>query len=83
MMKRRLLKNQDKKVVIQVKRMKENDQEKDTSINSTNNVNAFSTNEVNAVGRKASIKLPDETNMPALEDIVYSNDDEDIGAEAA
>ncbi|GJS45914.1 putative ribonuclease H-like domain-containing protein [Tanacetum coccineum] len=37
---------------------------------------------INAVGRKASIKLPDEPNMPILEDIVYSDDDEDIGAEA-
>ncbi|GJS87481.1 putative ribonuclease H-like domain-containing protein [Tanacetum coccineum] len=58
------------------------DQEKDASVNSTNNVNTASTNEVNAVGRKASIKLPDEPNMPALEDIVYSDDDEDVGAEA-
>ncbi|GKB83000.1 ribonuclease H-like domain-containing protein [Tanacetum coccineum] len=58
------------------------DQEKDASVNSTNNVNATSTNEVNAVGRKASIKLPDEPNMPALEDIVYSDDDEDVGAKA-
>ncbi|GJZ52077.1 putative ribonuclease H-like domain-containing protein [Tanacetum coccineum] len=29
-----------------------------------------------------SIELPDEPNMPALEDIVYSDDDEDVGAEA-
>ncbi|GJW01688.1 putative ribonuclease H-like domain-containing protein [Tanacetum coccineum] len=58
------------------------DQEKDASVNSTNNVNAASTNEVNVVGRKASIKLPDDPNMPALEDIVYSDDDEDVGAEA-
>ncbi|GKE48101.1 ribonuclease H-like domain-containing protein, partial [Tanacetum coccineum] len=35
-------------------------QEKDASVNITNNVNAASTNEVNIVGRKASIKLPDE-----------------------
>ncbi|GKE82110.1 putative ribonuclease H-like domain-containing protein [Tanacetum coccineum] len=58
------------------------DQEKDASVNSTNNVNAASTNEVNDVGRKASIELPDEPNMHALEDIVYSDDDEDVGAEA-
>ncbi|GJT53440.1 retrovirus-related pol polyprotein from transposon TNT 1-94 [Tanacetum coccineum] len=58
------------------------DQEKDASVNSTNNVNAASTNEVNDVGRKASIELPDDPNMPALEDIVYSDDDEDVGAEA-
>ncbi|GKC46935.1 putative ribonuclease H-like domain-containing protein, partial [Tanacetum coccineum] len=60
------------------------DQEKDASVNNTNNVNAASTNEVNDVGSKASIKLPDEPNMSTLEDIVYSDDsdDEDVGAEA-
>ncbi|GJU50110.1 putative ribonuclease H-like domain-containing protein [Tanacetum coccineum] len=57
------------------------DQEKDDSVNNTNNVNAASTNEVNVVGRKVSIELPDEPNTPALEDIVYSDDDEDVGAE--
>ncbi|GJY83444.1 putative ribonuclease H-like domain-containing protein [Tanacetum coccineum] len=59
-----------------------NDQEKDDNVNSTNNVNAASTNEVNAVGRKSSIELPDDPNMPELEDIVYSDDDEDVGTEA-
>ncbi|GJR62750.1 putative ribonuclease H-like domain-containing protein [Tanacetum coccineum] len=58
------------------------DQEKDASVNSTNNINAASTNKVNVVSRKASIELPDEPNMPALEDIVYLDDDEDVGAEA-
>ncbi|GJT56932.1 putative ribonuclease H-like domain-containing protein [Tanacetum coccineum] len=52
------------------------------TVNNTNNVNAASTNEVNAVGGKTSIELPDDPNMPALEDIVYSDDDEDVGAEA-
>ncbi|GKB36589.1 hypothetical protein Tco_0881531, partial [Tanacetum coccineum] len=33
------------------------DQEKDVSVNSTNNVNAVSTYEVNVVGRNASIEL--------------------------
>ncbi|GKC42700.1 putative ribonuclease H-like domain-containing protein [Tanacetum coccineum] len=73
-----------------------NDQEKDNTnnvntasdgnitnnVNSTNNVNAASTNKVNVVGAKTSIELPDDPNMPALEDIVYSDDDEDVGAEA-
>ncbi|GKA42867.1 ribonuclease H-like domain-containing protein, partial [Tanacetum coccineum] len=59
-----------------------NDQEKDDNVNSTNNVNAASTNEVNVVGRKSSIELPDDLNMPELEDIVYSDDDEDVGTEA-
>ncbi|GKD94770.1 hypothetical protein Tco_1374607, partial [Tanacetum coccineum] len=55
------------------------DQEKDASVNSTNNVNTASTNEVN---RKASIELLDHPNMPALEYIVYSDDDEDVSSEA-
>ncbi|GKE84937.1 hypothetical protein Tco_1558679 [Tanacetum coccineum] len=50
------------------------------SVNSTNNVNAASTNKVNAVGRKLSIKLPDDPNMLELEDIIYSDDD--VGVEA-
>ncbi|GJU87988.1 putative ribonuclease H-like domain-containing protein [Tanacetum coccineum] len=56
--------------------------------NSTNNVNAVSSTvnatvtEVNAVDPKTSIKLLNDLNMPELEDIVYSNDDEDVGAEA-
>ncbi|GJR06781.1 putative ribonuclease H-like domain-containing protein [Tanacetum coccineum] len=64
------------------KKGERNDQEKEDKVNSTNNVNAASTNEVNTVGGKTSIKLPDDLNMSALEDIVYSDDDEDVGAEA-
>ncbi|GJX00955.1 hypothetical protein Tco_0184868 [Tanacetum coccineum] len=59
------------------------DQEKDDNVNSTNNVNAASTNEVNVVGGKTSIELPDDPNMPALEDISIfdlSRDNEDVGA---
>ncbi|GKD29841.1 retrovirus-related pol polyprotein from transposon TNT 1-94 [Tanacetum coccineum] len=54
--------------------------------NNTNNVNAVSSTvnatsiEVNDVGAKTSIELPDDPNMPELEDIVYSYDDEDVGA---
>ncbi|GKC71454.1 putative ribonuclease H-like domain-containing protein [Tanacetum coccineum] len=61
------------------------DQEKEDNVNSTNNVNAASTNEVNVVGGKSSIKLPDDPNMPALEDyniFDLSSDDQDVGAEA-
>ncbi|GJZ72134.1 hypothetical protein Tco_0635985 [Tanacetum coccineum] len=56
--------------------------------NNTNNVNAVSSTvnaavtEVNAVDPKTSIELPNDPNMPELEDIVYSDDDEDVGAEA-
>ncbi|GJU12272.1 putative ribonuclease H-like domain-containing protein [Tanacetum coccineum] len=38
--------------------------------------------EVNAVDPKTSIELPNDLNMPELEEIVYSDDDEDVGAEA-
>ncbi|GJU28020.1 putative ribonuclease H-like domain-containing protein [Tanacetum coccineum] len=56
--------------------------------NCTNNVNAVSSTvnvvviEVNVVDLKTSIELPNDPNMPELEDIVYSDDDEDVGAEA-
>ncbi|GJR95108.1 putative ribonuclease H-like domain-containing protein [Tanacetum coccineum] len=58
------------------------DQEEEDNVNSTNTVNVASTNKVNVVGAKISIELPDDPNMPELEDIVYSDDDEDVGAEA-
>ncbi|GJZ07078.1 putative ribonuclease H-like domain-containing protein [Tanacetum coccineum] len=56
--------------------------------NITNNVNAVSSivnaagTKVNAVDPKTSIELPNDPNMPELEDIVYSDDDEDAGSEA-
>ncbi|GJV33381.1 ribonuclease H-like domain-containing protein [Tanacetum coccineum] len=52
--------------------------------NNTNNVNAVSltvnaaVTEVNVVDPKTSIELPNDPNMPELEDIIYSNDDEDV-----
>ncbi|GJY12727.1 putative ribonuclease H-like domain-containing protein [Tanacetum coccineum] len=39
-------------------------------------------NKVNAVDPKTSIELPNDPNMHVLEDIVYLDDDEDVGAEA-
>nr|GEZ38700.1 hypothetical protein [Tanacetum cinerariifolium] len=69
-----------------------NDQEKEDSVNNTNNVNIISssvntagTNEVNAVGENISIKLQFNPNMPALEDVStfdVSSDDEDDSAMA-
>ncbi|GJS30559.1 uncharacterized mitochondrial protein-like protein [Tanacetum coccineum] len=62
-----------------------NNQEKEDNVNNTNNVNAASINEVNVVGRKTSIELLFDPNMPDLEDysiFEYSNNDEDDGAEA-
>ncbi|GKC53488.1 hypothetical protein Tco_1076233, partial [Tanacetum coccineum] len=50
--------------------------------NSTNNVNVASTNKVNVVGGKISIELPNDPNMHELENIVYSDDDEDVDADA-
>ncbi|GJU07933.1 putative ribonuclease H-like domain-containing protein [Tanacetum coccineum] len=47
-----------------------NDQEKEDNVNSTNTVNAASTNEVNVVGAKTCIELLNDPNMPELEDIV-------------
>ncbi|GKA76940.1 hypothetical protein Tco_0783401, partial [Tanacetum coccineum] len=56
--------------------------------NNTNNVNSVSLTvnaagiKVNDVGAKTSIELPDDPNMPELEDIVYLDDYEDVGVEA-
>ncbi|GKG23357.1 hypothetical protein Tco_0391393, partial [Tanacetum coccineum] len=56
--------------------------------NNTNNVNVVSSTinaagiEVNVVDPKLSIELLDDPNMPELEDIAYSDNDEDVGAEA-
>ncbi|GJU28465.1 putative ribonuclease H-like domain-containing protein [Tanacetum coccineum] len=69
-------------------------QEKDDNINTAsdgnnaNNVNAVSStvnafgSEVNVVDPKTSNELPNDPNMPELEDIVYLDDDEDVGTEA-
>ncbi|GKF30575.1 hypothetical protein Tco_0100373 [Tanacetum coccineum] len=63
-------------------------QEKDANINSTNNINTVSPT-VNAASMKDSAVdenivygCADDLNMPNLEEIVYSDDDEDVGAEA-
>nr|GEW23044.1 hypothetical protein [Tanacetum cinerariifolium] len=65
-------------------------QEEKDSVNSTNRFNAVSStvntanNEVNVVGTKSSIELPDDLNMPDLEDIsIFKDSNEDVfGAEA-
>ncbi|GKB92217.1 putative ribonuclease H-like domain-containing protein, partial [Tanacetum coccineum] len=55
--------------------------------NNTNNVNTVSSTvntdglEVNAVSSNTSIELPNDLNIPKLEDIMYSYDYEDVGAE--
>ncbi|GJW27912.1 ribonuclease H-like domain-containing protein [Tanacetum coccineum] len=67
------------------------DQEKDADVINTNSVYTVSSS-VNTVGSSFvnadgstfvnAADLPDDPNMPPLEDIVYSDDDEDVGAEA-
>ncbi|GJV50737.1 putative ribonuclease H-like domain-containing protein [Tanacetum coccineum] len=63
-------------------------QEKDASVNSTNNINTVSPTvnaasiEDNDVDENIVYGCADDLNIPELEDIVYSDDDEDVGAEA-
>ncbi|GJZ67641.1 putative ribonuclease H-like domain-containing protein [Tanacetum coccineum] len=63
-------------------------QEMDASVNSTNTINTVSPTvnaagiEDNAVYENIVYGCADDPNMPELEDIVYSDDDEDVGAEA-
>ncbi|GJX27474.1 putative ribonuclease H-like domain-containing protein [Tanacetum coccineum] len=63
-------------------------QENDASVNSTNNINTVSPTvnatsiEDNDVDENIVYGCADDPNIPKLEDIVYSDDDEDVGAEA-
>ncbi|GKD08795.1 retrovirus-related pol polyprotein from transposon TNT 1-94, partial [Tanacetum coccineum] len=75
----------------QSKEGERDDQKKDADVNSTNSVynvsssvNTVGSSFVNADGSTFvnAVDLPDDPNMPPLEDIVYSDDDEDVGVEA-
>ncbi|GJW17428.1 retrovirus-related pol polyprotein from transposon TNT 1-94, partial [Tanacetum coccineum] len=63
-------------------------QENDESVNSTNNINNLSSTvntasiEDNVVDENIAYGCADDPNMPNLEEIDYSNDDEGVGAEA-
>ncbi|GJZ60166.1 putative RNA-directed DNA polymerase, eukaryota, reverse transcriptase zinc-binding domain protein [Tanacetum coccineum] len=63
-------------------------QEKGVSVNITNTINTISPTvnaagiEDNDVDENIVYGCADDPNMPELEDIVYSDDDEDVGAEA-
>ncbi|GKF05862.1 putative ribonuclease H-like domain-containing protein, partial [Tanacetum coccineum] len=63
-------------------------QEKDANINITNNINTVSSTfnvgciKDNAVDENIVYGCTDDPNMPNLEEIIYSDDDEDVGAEA-
>nr|GEV89833.1 retrovirus-related Pol polyprotein from transposon TNT 1-94 [Tanacetum cinerariifolium] len=61
------------------------DQEEKDNVNNTNRVNVVSltvnaaSNEIDAVGRKSSIELLDDLNMPKLEDIsIFEDSNEDV-----
>ncbi|GJZ05655.1 putative ribonuclease H-like domain-containing protein [Tanacetum coccineum] len=63
-------------------------QENDANINNTNNINTVSpivnatSIKDNDVDENIVYGCADELNMPNLEEVVYSDDDEDVGAEA-
>ncbi|GJZ40209.1 putative ribonuclease H-like domain-containing protein [Tanacetum coccineum] len=63
-------------------------QEKDASVNITNSINTVSPTvnatsiEDNAVDENIVYRYADDPNIPELEDIVYSDDNKDVGAEA-
>ncbi|GJS11502.1 putative ribonuclease H-like domain-containing protein [Tanacetum coccineum] len=63
-------------------------QEKDASVNSTNNINTISPTvnvasiEDNVVDENIVYGCADDPNIPELEDIVYLDNDKDVGAEA-
>nr|GEX05209.1 hypothetical protein [Tanacetum cinerariifolium] len=63
-------------------------QEKDANVNSTNNINTVSltanaaSTKDNAIEENIIYGFADDPNMPNLEEIVHSDDDEDVGTEA-
>ncbi|GJS27186.1 putative ribonuclease H-like domain-containing protein [Tanacetum coccineum] len=63
-------------------------QEEDANVNNTNNINTVSPTvntadiENNVVDENIVYGCIDDPNMPILEEIVYSDDDEEVGAEA-
>nr|GEV95591.1 hypothetical protein [Tanacetum cinerariifolium]GEV99949.1 hypothetical protein [Tanacetum cinerariifolium] len=79
------LSDDGKKVDEHSTKKKRKDQEKEDNVNNINTVNVVGTNKVNVGGKKASIELPFDPNMHALEDIStfnFSSDHEDDDAMA-
>ncbi|GJX81607.1 ribonuclease H-like domain-containing protein, partial [Tanacetum coccineum] len=80
------LKNKDSEV-LNTEEPKVN-QEQNESVNSTNNINTVSltvnTTSIkdNTINENTVYRCANDPNMPNLEDIVYSEDDEGVGAEA-
>ncbi|GJT00029.1 putative ribonuclease H-like domain-containing protein [Tanacetum coccineum] len=58
------------------------DQDKEESVNSINTLNAATSKEVSAAEANTDVELPDDPNMPPLENIIYSEDEEDVSVEA-
>ncbi|GKF24239.1 hypothetical protein Tco_0076561, partial [Tanacetum coccineum] len=58
------------------------EEKKDAKDSGNESGNPTEGKDINAVDPKTSIGLPNDPNMPELEEIVYSNDDEDVGVEA-
>ncbi|GJU66509.1 hypothetical protein Tco_1252768, partial [Tanacetum coccineum] len=64
-------------------------QEKDASVNNTNTINTVSPTvdnagvEDNAVDENIVYGCDDDPNIPELEETMYSDDDEDVGAKAS
>ncbi|GKE98362.1 putative ribonuclease H-like domain-containing protein, partial [Tanacetum coccineum] len=59
-------------------------QEQDANVNNTNNINTVSAADIenNVVDENIVYGYIDDPNMPNLEEIVYSDDDEEVGVEA-
>nr|GFB59975.1 retrovirus-related Pol polyprotein from transposon TNT 1-94 [Tanacetum cinerariifolium] len=70
------------------KRLIQQEKNGEHDVNSTNNINTVSLTvniasiKDNVVDKNIVYGCADDTNMPNLEEIVYSDDDEDVGAEA-
>ncbi|GKA29785.1 ribonuclease H-like domain-containing protein [Tanacetum coccineum] len=84
------LRNEDSKVpsIEEPREDQRVNQDMDASVNSTNTINTVSLTindvgiEDNVVDENIVYGCVDDPNMPKLEDIVYSDDDEDVSAEA-
>ncbi|GJU81184.1 putative ribonuclease H-like domain-containing protein [Tanacetum coccineum] len=51
-------------------------------VNSINILNTNNAKEVNTAGEKAGLELLHDPDMPEVEDIIYSNEDDNVGAKA-
>ncbi|GJU37660.1 ribonuclease H-like domain-containing protein [Tanacetum coccineum] len=59
-----------------------NDRDEEKIVNSINTLNAANTKEVNVNGANSGMELPNDPNIPDMEEIIYSEDEDDVGVEA-